>query len=283
MTHAFFFDMDGTLYETRKHAVSPLTQYALEQLKKKGYHVSVISSRSIHELANLQKSVKCFPFDIWVLEGGALILDREDGSRTQSTMDPELVSRFAEYALQSGLVWRYTTLEGNWFGTKPGLEERYSMNHLYLNAPVYKRFDPAADRAMNIVVWTADPIRKRDILEQFPGHSTVVYFGCVEIRAPGVSKEDALRQLKQKHHYGDVICFGDGANDAAMLKAADTGVAMGNGCDAVKEAADYVIGSIQEDGIYHFLQEHHIIPPAPRETLQTEEPDWDQRDLPDEL
>lgn len=274
--------MDGTLYETRKHAVSLLTQYALEQLKEKGYRVSVISSRSIHELANLQKNVKNFPFDAWILEGGALILDREDGTRTQYSMDPELVSAFADYALQKGLIWRYTTLDGNWFGTRPTPKERYHMNRLYLNAPVYKPFDPKTDKAMNIVVWTTEDDEKQDILAQFPDHSCVVYSSCVEVRAPGVSKEDALMEMKQKHRYAEVICFGDGANDAAMLKAADTGVAMGNGCSAVKEAADYVIGPIQEDGVYHFLEEHGVIDQAPRQLLGDDDLLWDQRILPDE-
>lgn len=279
MTHAFFFDMDGTLYETKKHAVSKLTQYALEQLKEKGYEVSVISSRSIHELKNLQKKVKNFPFDAWILEGGALILDGEDKTVQQKAMDPELVSRFAQYALESGLVWRYTTLEGNWFGTMPGLAERYIMNRLYHNAPVYKRFDPKTDKPLNILVWTSDNLRRKEIFDRFPNHSAVIYSDCVEIRAPGVSKEDALHQLKNKHHYVEVICFGDGANDAAMLKEADTGVAMGNGCQAVKEAADYVIKPIEEDGVYHFLADHRIIPPAPRELLPAEDSDWDQRDF----
>lgn len=52
----------------------------------------------------------------------------------------------------------------------------------------------------------------------------------------------------------EVIAFGDAANDIPMLKAAGMGVAMGNAQQPVKEAADYVTLSNNEDGIALALQ-----------------------------
>ena len=53
----------------------------------------------------------------------------------------------------------------------------------------------------------------------------------------------------------DVTAFGDDAPDIGMLKLCGTGVAMGNALDAVKEAADVVIGSNDEDGIAEYLDQ----------------------------
>lgn len=47
----------------------------------------------------------------------------------------------------------------------------------------------------------------------------------------------------------NTIAFGDSVNDLEMLKTAGTGVAMGNGTDVCKEAADYVTTDIHDDGI----------------------------------
>lgn len=269
MTHAFFFDMDGTLYETRRHAVSPLTLYALKQLQNHGYRVSLISSRSLHEMDNLESRVRAFPFDALILEGGALVLDRQDDTRQTFPMDPALVEPFARYAADKGLVWRFSTLEGNYFGSDPTLFERYIMNRLYLNAPVRRDFDPQQDAPLNILVWVSGADEKQAVRDFFPGHSIVEYPDCLEIRAPGISKENALEAMRQKYRYSDVICFGDGNNDAGMLEAADTGVAMGNASTAAKEAADYIIGPIEEDGIYHFLCEQRIIPEMSLRTVQS--------------
>ena len=53
----------------------------------------------------------------------------------------------------------------------------------------------------------------------------------------------------------DVTAFGDDAPDIGMLKLCGTGVAMGNAIDTVKEAADIVIGSNDEDGIAKYLEQ----------------------------
>lgn len=52
----------------------------------------------------------------------------------------------------------------------------------------------------------------------------------------------------------EVISFGDAENDIPMLKAAGMGVAMGNSTEAVKQAADMVTLTNNEDGIAAALE-----------------------------
>ncbi len=51
--------------------------------------------------------------------------------------------------------------------------------------------------------------------------------------------------------------------DVDMLKAAGAGVAMDNALDEVKEIADEVCPSVDEDGIYEYLVANQIIDPMP--------------------
>ena len=51
----------------------------------------------------------------------------------------------------------------------------------------------------------------------------------------------------------DIISFGDDYADIGMLELCGTGVAMGNAIDEVRERADLVIGSNDEDGIAEYL------------------------------
>ncbi|UNT92827.1 HAD family hydrolase [Allobaculum sp. Allo2] len=54
------------------------------------------------------------------------------------------------------------------------------------------------------------------------------YSKCVEIRAPGISKESTLEKLSRHHEPCMTIAVGDGLNDVKMIKAAGYGVAVGN-------------------------------------------------------
>ena len=51
----------------------------------------------------------------------------------------------------------------------------------------------------------------------------------------------------------ETMAFGDGENDIGMLQFVQTGVAMGNAEPIVKEIADYITDSVDEDGIMNAL------------------------------
>ena len=55
------------------------------------------------------------------------------------------------------------------------------------------------------------------------------------------------------------MTLGDSENDLSMLRFAGAGVAMGNAKEEVKQAADYVTASIDDDGIAKALKHFGII------------------------
>ncbi len=57
----------------------------------------------------------------------------------------------------------------------------------------------------------------------------------------------------------ETMAFGDGENDIAMLEYVGIGVAMGNGKEAVKEAADYVTDTVEDHGIEKALKHFGLI------------------------
>ena len=52
----------------------------------------------------------------------------------------------------------------------------------------------------------------------------------------------------------ETMAFGDGGNDMSIIKKAGIGVAMGNANEPLKNAADYITDSVDEDGIYKALK-----------------------------
>ena len=55
------------------------------------------------------------------------------------------------------------------------------------------------------------------------------------------------------------IAFGDGGNDTSMILQAGIGIAMGNAIEPLKQVADYVTASIDDDGIAEALRHFGVI------------------------
>jgi len=73
----------------------------------------------------------------------------------------------------------------------------------------------------------------------------------VEITRQGVSKGKALEILASQ--YGvqreEIISIGDSENDVSMIEYAGLGIAMGNSSNLVKEKADYITESNEQEGV----------------------------------
>ncbi len=72
-----------------------------------------------------------------------------------------------------------------------------------------------------------------------------------QIAHKDVSKINAVKSLAKSFGYGleEVIAFGDDYNDIEMIRECGIGVAMGNAPQKVKEAADIIAGTNDEDGV----------------------------------
>lgn len=80
----------------------------------------------------------------------------------------------------------------------------------------------------------------------------------VDVMHPEATKGNALKQLASSLGIPaeQVLAIGNYYNDTAMLRFAGLGVAMDNSPDGVKEAADLVAPSNNEEGVRAILLEH---------------------------
>jgi hydroxymethylpyrimidine pyrophosphatase-like HAD family hydrolase len=85
---------------------------------------------------------------------------------------------------------------------------------------------------------------------------------CLQVLPLGASKGDGLSWLL--NHLGmspgGLLAMGDGENDIEMLQLAAVSAAMGNAGPKVKAAADYVMGSNDEDGVAQAIQRFVLEP-----------------------
>jgi Cof subfamily protein (haloacid dehalogenase superfamily) len=77
------------------------------------------------------------------------------------------------------------------------------------------------------------------------------YSAWLDLAPEGVSKASGLDVVCERLGIApaDVLAVGDGNNDLEMLQWAGRGVAMGQSPDALKDVADGVTGTVEDDGL----------------------------------
>jgi Cof subfamily protein (haloacid dehalogenase superfamily) len=82
-----------------------------------------------------------------------------------------------------------------------------------------------------------------------------------EVMNSGVSKGRAVEILSAYYNIKreEIICIGDNENDLSMIHYAGLGVAMGNAEQSVKEIADYVTASNNEDGVAQVIEQFILV------------------------
>jgi hydroxymethylpyrimidine pyrophosphatase-like HAD family hydrolase len=82
-----------------------------------------------------------------------------------------------------------------------------------------------------------------------------------DITAKGNTKQKGMDEIIR--HFGflreETMAFGDGGNDVSMLCHAAIGVAMGQASDEVKQFADYVTDSVDDNGIRNAMKFFGVI------------------------
>lgn len=255
---AVFFDVDATMYYHKIHDILPSTKAALNALHERGIKVGVATSRCRYELNNTPSFFRSFPFAGIVSDGGALAMEKDQIIAAQY-IDSEIVERVIAYAKKHQRTLRYSTITGDFFFEKPLQKDKDIFFQLYLNTPIVKPY--ANDDVLNILLYAPDYQDTAELMEILDGISWVDHGPVLEINAGQIDKSDGIAALASHWNLSmdEIMSFGDGANDVQLVKNCGIGVAMGNGCDEVKNAADFVTKRIEEDGIAFALKHFGLI------------------------
>jgi Cof subfamily protein (haloacid dehalogenase superfamily) len=117
-----------------------------------------------------------------------------------------------------------------------------------------------------VVVGTAEQIDSINrILNEHFGNSLFIaksYPRFCEVAHPDCSKANALSMLTDQLGIAqsEVVAIGDNPNDVNMVKWAGLGIAMANGSDETKEAADWVTGHLEKDGVAEAIEKFFNLP-----------------------
>lgn len=251
-------DIDGTLTNGKKE-ITPATLDKLIEIQKLGHIVAIASGRPICGIRRIAEILRLDEFGGYVLpfNGGRIVNYQTKEIVYQAVLDNEIVKEIYDYACseQAGMV----TYENDYaiIGTPIDeyLDLEVKLNFLkikqlndfkgYLNFPLNKCLltaenEKAAQIEQKLKEKYADKI---NVFRSEP------FF--VEIMPPNVDKATSLGRLHTMldMKVDDLIACGDGYNDLTMIQYAGVGVAMANAQQIVKDNADYITLSNEEDGL----------------------------------
>jgi len=257
-------DVDDTLINDDK-IVTEATQQALEQAIAKGVTVTLATGRMY---ASAQAIARQIGMNVPLITyQGSLVKNLLDGHVLYERSVPQdAARRILQYSEEHGLHLQlyiddqlYVQVDNEKTQSYAGLSKIP-----YIVEPDFSKLIDQPSTKMLIIdepdYLDEVAVELRKILGDGV-HITKSKPHFLEIMHSEGTKGHALTYLAE--HFGcdlsEVMAIGDAWNDREMLEVAGLGVAMGNAVPSLKEIADEITLSNNEDGVAHIIRKHILI------------------------
>ena len=252
-------DVDGTLVDHYGH-MSDAVKETARNIVAAGHEVIVSTGRSlgatlpIVQLLGITSGYAvCSNGGLTVridtsLSVGYEVIDRQTFDPAPALQALRSALPTAKYALESD--------QGDFLAT-----ERFQDASFGVQAKAVTFEEMMEATAVRLVVFSSDNSSEEFVeAVQTIGLQGVAYSvgwtAWLDIAAEGITKASAIEALRGELGFDiqNTVAVGDGRNDIEMLGWAGRGVAMGQAPDEVKEAADEVTTTVDEDGLARVLR-----------------------------
>ena len=251
-------DLDGTLNNDQKQ-ITPVTRDALMAAQRAGVRLALASARPSPGLFRERDALRLQDHEgiLMSYNGGRIVDAGSSRVLFETSMDIEetrSVLRFLEQMpvtpiLDDGVQFYVTD--------KTAYKVDYECYNNRMECTEVKNLADFLHFAPIKILMSVQPEELPAVQAQIaaflPESLTVVQTAAfyLEVIPKVINKGQGIRDICKTLNIlpEEVIAFGDAANDIPMLQAAGVGVAMGNADAAVKEAADLITLSNNEDGI----------------------------------
>lgn len=258
--YALFFDIDGTLVSFKTHEIPQSTIEALAQAKANGSRVYIATGRPPIIITNLGAIEQLI--DGYITTNGALCFVGNDLVACQPIPKDDVMTCVKDCQEKGNsliVVGRKDVAV---------IDPKGDVDRIFRQMLAVKNLDKAA---------SLDVVLEQDILQLtpfFPADYEPELLArmpqCVsgrwhpeftDITANGADKGKGILAIARHEGFDPsrTIAFGDGGNDTSMILQAGIGIAMGNAIDELKQQADYVTNSVDDDGILNALRHYEVI------------------------
>ena len=239
-------DLDGTLLGPDKQ-VGPENASAVQRLRDNGVTVIIASGRRHQNSVRFQRQLG-LTGPIIACQGG-LIRDGESGNVVEAHFLPQsMTQQIIADAERNDIQTIYYHLDHLYVAERHNRWIDLYESRVGERAEILSNLEQLDGRRALKLVWYGDPVVLAEVREEMSAN----YSDKVDVLSTerenlefmprGISKATALAKVAAEYgvRQEEVLAFGDGENDVAMLVWAGLGVAMGHGNPAAIKVAKRV-------------------------------------------
>lgn len=257
-------DLDGTLTNSKKQITPHTLETLIRAQQEKGLKIILASGRPTYGVAPLANALQLDKFGGFILayNGGEIINWRTHEIMYKNLLDHDVLPYLYECAKKNDFA--IVTYENEYVLTEKPNDE-YVLKEALLNVMKIKKVDNFLEAVRHPIakcLIVGEPTRlailEKEMQEQLKDRMGVFrsepYF--LELVPKGIDKARSLSVLLEELELKreELMAAGDGFNDLSMVRFAGMGVAMANAQDVVKENADFITLSNDEDGVAYAVE-----------------------------
>lgn len=256
---AAFFDVDGTLISGGSHKMPATLPAALDALRKNGVALLLSTGRHLLEIEE-ENLLPGLHFDGAAYMNGQLC-EWKGHPVVQNLISPEELASLHAYLDRTGHSCIFLERD-QMYANK--VDDRLIAGQAQVGTaiPPLRSLDGLEQREIYQLIPYVTAEEEPELLAAMPGCKTLRWGNAVvDLTTKAGGKEKGIRALCEAMGISidETIAFGDGANDREMLEMAGIGVAMGNALEEVKQSADYITDTVEEDGLAKALRHFCLI------------------------
>ena len=246
------FDLDGTLLTSDKR-ITDRTLASLWKAREAGFMLGLSTSRG---MSNFAKYARVVEPDVIIASSGALVT-ANGRVIYRNALSADEVNRIIE--VSKSIVGEDCKITVD---TDDAHYKNYPDENPYFGntweGDIYTDYSGWNSEGLKMCVRILDEDIAREVGDNLPFCDYVRFTDeyWYKITKKGITKASAIEKICSATGVKaeDITAFGDDLVDLGMLKLCGRGIAMGNAFIEVKENADAVIGSNDEDGIAEYIE-----------------------------
>ncbi|WP_391558187.1 Cof-type HAD-IIB family hydrolase [Robertmurraya sp.] len=256
-------DLDDTLLND-EHSLSKRNKEALMAAQELGVKVVLASGRPTFGMVSIAKDLQLDQYGSYILSfnGSKIINAKTNEEIFNSTISSEMAHRLYDLSKREGVAIlsykdesivieepnEYADIEATITGLPMQIVDQFKAT---ITEPVVK----AMMLAHPDILVNVEQTLVKEVGKEVSVFRSKPFF--LEFTALNVTKGTSLHQLTQKLGIKaeEVIAIGDSYNDITMIEFAGLGVAMGNAPDAIKEIANHVTETNNNDGVAKVVED----------------------------